>query len=53
MIFRGILDKFITAPPSARHRLQQAMHDAILRYLEPVLTHRESATPKRSRSQKV
>jgi AcrR family transcriptional regulator len=53
MIFRGILDQFITAPPSARHRLQQAMRDAILRYLEPVLTHRKSAPPKRSRSQKV
>ena len=38
MIFRGILDEFTTASPSARTRLQQAMRDAILRYLTPVLT---------------
>jgi hypothetical protein len=36
--FRGILDEFTTASPSARTRLQQAMRDAILRYLTPVLT---------------
>lgn len=38
MIFRGILDELIFATRSSRPRLQQAMHDAILRYLEPVLT---------------
>ena len=38
MIFRGILDELVTAPPAARPRLQQAMRDAILRYLEPLLT---------------
>ena len=38
MIFRGILDEFTTASPSARTRLQQAIRDAILRYLTPVLT---------------
>jgi AcrR family transcriptional regulator len=36
MIFRGILDELTTAPPSTRPRLQRAMQDAILRYLEPV-----------------
>jgi hypothetical protein len=53
MIFRGILDELTTAPPSARPRLQQAMRDAILRYLEPVSTQRKTAPPKGSRSQKV
>jgi hypothetical protein len=53
MIFRGILDELTTAPPSARPRLQQAMRDAILRYLEPVSTQRKTAPPKSSRSQKV
>jgi AcrR family transcriptional regulator len=38
MIFRGILDELVTATRSARPRVQQAMHDAILRYLKPVLT---------------
>ena len=38
MIFRGILEELTTAPPSARSRLQQAMRDATLRYLEPVVT---------------
>jgi AcrR family transcriptional regulator len=52
MIFRGILDELTTASPSARPRLQQAMHDAILRYLEPVLTQKKTAQPRRSRSQK-
>jgi AcrR family transcriptional regulator len=46
MIFRGILDEFTAAPPSARPRLQQAMRDAILRYLEPVVTQRKTARPK-------
>jgi AcrR family transcriptional regulator len=35
MIFRGILEELITAPPSSRPRLQQAMRDAVLRYLKP------------------
>jgi AcrR family transcriptional regulator len=38
MIFRGILDELTVAPPRARPRLQQAMRDAILRYLTPILT---------------
>jgi len=38
MIFRGILEELSSATPSARPRLQQAMRDAILRYLEPLLT---------------
>jgi AcrR family transcriptional regulator len=37
MIFRGILDELISATRTSRPRLQQAMHDAILRYLEPIL----------------
>ena len=53
MIFRGILDELSTAPHSARPRLQQAMHDAILRYLEPVLTRGKAAPPSRRRSRKV
>lgn len=52
MIFRGILDELTTAPPSARPRLLQAMRDAILRYLEPVITQRKTAPRKRARSQK-
>jgi AcrR family transcriptional regulator len=46
MIFRGILDELTTAPPRVRLRLQQAMRDAILRYLEPVITQRKAAPPK-------
>jgi AcrR family transcriptional regulator len=45
MIFRGILEELTSAPPSARPRLQQAMRDAILRYLEPVLTQTNPALP--------
>ncbi len=37
MIFRGILDELTAASPRARTRLEQAMRDAILRYLDPVL----------------
>jgi len=40
MIFRGILEELSSATPSARPRLQQAMRDAILRYLEPLLAQR-------------
>lgn len=50
MIFRGILDELITAPPSARPRLQQAMRDATLRYFEPVLTDTMKALPRSKRS---
>ena len=46
MIFRGILDELTAAPPNARPRLQQAMHDAILRYLKPVLMQTKTALPK-------
>jgi AcrR family transcriptional regulator len=48
MIFRGILDELTTAPPGARPRLQQAMRDAILRYLEPVVTQRKTAPSKKA-----
>lgn len=37
MIFRGVLDGLTAAPPRARPRLQRAMHEAVLRYLQPVL----------------
>lgn len=48
MIFRGILDQLVTATRSSRSRLQQAMHDAILRYLNPVLTQgKRSPSPKK------
>jgi AcrR family transcriptional regulator len=49
MIFRGILNEFTAAPLSAHTRLQQAMRDAILRYLEPVLAARKAALPTRKR----
>jgi AcrR family transcriptional regulator len=45
MIFRGILDELTAAPPRVRTRLHQAMRDAILRYLTPVLTETK-ATPR-------
>ena len=50
MIFRGILEELTIAPPSARSRLQQAMRDAILRYLEPVLTQSKTALPRSRQS---
>jgi AcrR family transcriptional regulator len=50
MIFRGILDEFAIAPSSARSRLQQAMRDAVLRYLEPVVTETKMSRLGRSRS---
>jgi AcrR family transcriptional regulator len=53
MIFRGILDELTIAPPSARPRLQQAMRDAVLRYLEPLIAQKKTAPPKGGRSQKV
>ena len=53
MIFRGILDEFTSASPSARRRLQQAMHDAILRYLEPVRSQRKRTLRRGSGSQKA
>ncbi|HEX4008185.1 MAG TPA: TetR/AcrR family transcriptional regulator [Acidobacteriaceae bacterium] len=53
MIFRGILDQLTAAPPSTRRRLERAMHDAILRYLAPALSHERSDLLKLSRSQKV
>ena len=37
MIFRGILDELTVASPHAPPRLQQAMRNAVLRYLTPVL----------------
>ena len=53
LIFRGILDEFTTAPPGARPRLQKAMRDAVLRYLEPVITQTKTAPPRGSRSRKL
>ena len=38
MIFRGILAELSVASTHARPRLQQAMRNAVLRYLTPVLT---------------
>lgn len=46
MIFRGVLEALTAAPPRARPRLQQAMRDATLRYLEPVLTQTMKAIPR-------
>jgi AcrR family transcriptional regulator len=51
MIFRGILDELTAAAPSARPRLQRAMHDAILRYLDPVLTQTQTLLPRSRQSQ--
>jgi AcrR family transcriptional regulator len=51
MIFRGILDELTSAPPSARPRLQQAMRDAVLRYLKPVLTETKTAPPRSNESE--
>ena len=42
MIFRGILDELTAASPRVPTRLQQAMRDAILRYLTPVLTEKKA-----------
>jgi AcrR family transcriptional regulator len=50
MIFRGILEELTAAPPGARQRLQQAMRDAILRYLTPVLTQTKTALPRGRKS---
>jgi AcrR family transcriptional regulator len=52
MIFRGILEELSSAAPGARPRLQRAMRDAILRYLEPVLTQAKTAQPRNSHSKK-
>ena len=38
LTFRGILNELTVASPHARPRLQQAMRNAVLRYLTPVLT---------------
>jgi len=38
MIFRGILDELTTASPGNRRRLRKAMRNAILRYLDPIIT---------------
>jgi AcrR family transcriptional regulator len=53
MIFRGILDELTTASPRARPRLQRAMRDAILRYLQPVITQTKAALSRRSNSQEM
>jgi len=51
MIFRGILEEITASPPSARPRLQQAMRDAVLRYLKPILTQKKSGLPRSRQSQ--
>jgi AcrR family transcriptional regulator len=48
MIFRGILDELTVAPPHARPRLQQAMRNAVLRYLTPVLAESKAGRAVRS-----
>jgi len=48
IIFRGILDELTVASPYARPRLQQAMRNAILRYLTPVLTESKAGRAVRS-----
>ena len=48
MIFRGILDELTVASPHARPRLQQAMRNAVLRYLTPVLTESKAGRAVRS-----
>ena len=48
MIFRGILDELAVASPHARPRLQQAMRNAVLRYLTPVLTELKTGRAVRS-----
>jgi len=53
MIFRGILDELTAAPHRARPRLRQAMHDAILRYLEPVVRSGEQSRLQRAGAAKV
>jgi AcrR family transcriptional regulator len=53
LIFRGILEGLTTAPPGARRRLEQAMHDAILRYLKPVLGQSKRALRRRSQSRSL
>lgn len=45
LIFRGILDELTTATRTTRPRLQQAMHDAVLRYLEPLLPANKRSKP--------
>jgi hypothetical protein len=45
MIFRGILDELTIASPHARPRLQQAMRNAILRYLTPILAESKPLNP--------
>ena len=49
MIFRGILDELVTATRSSRPRLQQAMDDAILRYLKPIVVPQSTPLPSRKR----
>jgi hypothetical protein len=44
MIFRGILNEPTVASPHTRPRLQQAMRDAVLRYLIPVVTETKAAS---------
>jgi AcrR family transcriptional regulator len=39
MIFRGILEELTTASPGNRRRLRNAMRNAVLRYLEPIITY--------------
>jgi AcrR family transcriptional regulator len=50
MIFRGILEELTAAPPSARKRLEQAMREAVLRYLAPVVAQNGAAERRQSRT---
>lgn len=52
MIFRGILEALMKAPRSARPRLEQAMRDAIFRYLEPVRIPEKRRSPRKAPPQK-
>lgn len=53
LIFRGILDELTQASPSARPRLQQAMRDAVCRYLEPVISKSKTPVSRHRHPQKV
>ncbi|HKO17251.1 MAG TPA: TetR/AcrR family transcriptional regulator [Acidobacteriaceae bacterium] len=50
MIFRGILEELTIGSRSARPRLEQAMRDAIFRYLEPVLKQAKTRRPRSRQS---
>jgi AcrR family transcriptional regulator len=53
LIFRGILDELTKASSVARPRLQQAMRDAVWRYLEPVISASKTPARRHGRPQRV